>query len=416
MRRMMKLITRAFGKKAEGRRVHTNPNLRHPKRFFDYTSVGEGWHASPEHSTFAVLLSLLACEMSSLDEPLGLDKLPGLSDIDLSRRSFNRYEYVIDATLNILARISIERMVCQDKRNSDRIQPHGKRLCFLPGIEEIPVELITESAGGVRRLGQSLSVSLRPSLILYILGFGALIVNSGYRILDEMKFTKEVDPDVEAMKAEIAKLQKGAKKPFRLMMGKELEGLSYKELDNLERQLHNVMLAVNNRKDMVLLEEIEQTKLREQRTVHENEVLKKQVTLNALGEISEVARGTMCSPPRTRRRVIKPTPAKNYTVDKAAVTKSYSFEKSKMASMERLGELFIKMVNYDFSFNDHSYHGNFFHSLEQKRVAFEVSIRRRKAERDAMGARCKWPEWDPCREMVRGYRDYGRELPSADVS
>ncbi|GKC53732.1 hypothetical protein Tco_1076477, partial [Tanacetum coccineum] len=26
------------------RRVHTNSNLRHPKRFFDYTSVGEGWH------------------------------------------------------------------------------------------------------------------------------------------------------------------------------------------------------------------------------------------------------------------------------------------------------------------------------------------------------------------------------------
>ncbi|GJZ18854.1 hypothetical protein Tco_0555444, partial [Tanacetum coccineum] len=32
------------------------------------------------------LLSLLASEMSSLEEPLGLDKLPSLSDIDLSRR------------------------------------------------------------------------------------------------------------------------------------------------------------------------------------------------------------------------------------------------------------------------------------------------------------------------------------------
>ncbi|KVH94971.1 Transcription factor, K-box [Cynara cardunculus var. scolymus] len=73
----------------------------------------------------------------------------------------------------------------------------------------------------------------------------------------------------------------------RLMIGKELEGLSYKELEHLERQLHDGMLAVKNRKflsvpfmtqDMALLEEIEQTKLREQKTMQENEALKKQIT------------------------------------------------------------------------------------------------------------------------------------------
>nr|GEX02232.1 agamous-like MADS-box protein AGL15 [Tanacetum cinerariifolium] len=95
--------------------------------------------------------------------------------------------------------------------------------------------------------------------------------NSSY---EPVPGAQEVDIEVEALKAEIAKLQKGQ----RLMMGKELEGLSYKELDNLERQLHNGMLAVKNRKDMALLEEIEQTKLREQRTMRENEALKKQIT------------------------------------------------------------------------------------------------------------------------------------------
>ncbi|MFS7977612.1 putative transcription factor, K-box [Helianthus anomalus] len=70
------------------------------------------------------------------------------------------------------------------------------------------------------------------------------------------------------------KLRKGQ----RLMMGKELEGLNYKELENLERQLHDGMLAVKNRKDMALLEEIEQIKLREQRTMKENEALKKEIT------------------------------------------------------------------------------------------------------------------------------------------
>ncbi|GKB52769.1 hypothetical protein Tco_0903522 [Tanacetum coccineum] len=34
-----------------------------------------------------------------------------------------------------------------------------------------------------------------------------------------------------------------AKNAFRLMMGRELEGLSYKELDNLEPELHDGMLA-----------------------------------------------------------------------------------------------------------------------------------------------------------------------------
>ncbi|KAL7585545.1 hypothetical protein Lser_V15G42584 [Lactuca serriola] len=84
---------------------------------------------------------------------------------------------------------------------------------------------------------------------------------------------QEVDPEVEALKAEILKLRKGQ----RLMMGKELEGLTYKELEHLEHQLHDGMLAVKNRKDMALMEEIEQTKLREQRTMQENEALKKQI-------------------------------------------------------------------------------------------------------------------------------------------
>ncbi|GJY42919.1 cystathionine gamma-synthase 1, chloroplastic [Tanacetum coccineum] len=36
------------------RRIHTNPNLIHPKRFFSQTSVGKRWpDASPEHSIFA---------------------------------------------------------------------------------------------------------------------------------------------------------------------------------------------------------------------------------------------------------------------------------------------------------------------------------------------------------------------------
>ncbi|XP_076892602.1 truncated transcription factor CAULIFLOWER A-like [Bidens hawaiensis] len=59
---------------------------------------------------------------------------------------------------------------------------------------------------------------------------------------------QEVNNEVEALKAEIVKLRKGQ----RLMMGKELEGLNYKELENLERQLHDGMLAIKNRKHELL--------------------------------------------------------------------------------------------------------------------------------------------------------------------
>ncbi|KAK9065744.1 hypothetical protein SSX86_015145 [Deinandra increscens subsp. villosa] len=88
----------------------------------------------------------------------------------------------------------------------------------------------------------------------------------------------EVSSEIEALKAEVVKLRKG----HRLMMGKELEGLNYKELENLERQLHDGMLAVKNRKDMAMLEEIEQIKLREQKTMKENEALKKEVTFRCV--------------------------------------------------------------------------------------------------------------------------------------
>ncbi|GKB90500.1 hypothetical protein Tco_0962772 [Tanacetum coccineum] len=57
---------------AIGRRVYRNLNLRHPKRFFDYTSVGEGWHASPEHSIFVDFVSQLPIGRSFLLIIIGL--------------------------------------------------------------------------------------------------------------------------------------------------------------------------------------------------------------------------------------------------------------------------------------------------------------------------------------------------------
>ncbi|WOH06472.1 hypothetical protein DCAR_0625900 [Daucus carota subsp. sativus] len=80
-------------------------------------------------------------------------------------------------------------------------------------------------------------------------------------------------PEVEALKLEIVKLQK----VYRRMMGKELEGLNYKELQHLEHQLNEGILSVKDRKEQVLLEQLEKSKFHEQKAVLENETLREQI-------------------------------------------------------------------------------------------------------------------------------------------
>jgi hypothetical protein len=51
------------------------------------------------------------------------------------------------------------------------------------------------------------------------------------------------------------------------MMGKELDGLSLKELDELEKQLNQGILSVTKRKDELLWEELYRSKSQEQHTI-----------------------------------------------------------------------------------------------------------------------------------------------------
>ena len=51
------------------------------------------------------------------------------------------------------------------------------------------------------------------------------------------------------------------------MMGKELDGLSLKELDELEKQLNQGILSVPKRKDELLWEELYRSKSQEQHTI-----------------------------------------------------------------------------------------------------------------------------------------------------
>ncbi|XP_027069012.1 MADS-box transcription factor 23-like isoform X1 [Coffea arabica] len=89
----------------------------------------------------------------------------------------------------------------------------------------------------------------------------------------ENKTENEPQPQADALKSEIAKLQLVQ----RQMTGKELGGLNFQELQHLEHQLHEGILAVKDRKEQVLLEQLEKSKLQEQKVVLENEALREQV-------------------------------------------------------------------------------------------------------------------------------------------
>ncbi|KAH7511833.1 hypothetical protein FEM48_Zijuj12G0024400 [Ziziphus jujuba var. spinosa] len=76
-----------------------------------------------------------------------------------------------------------------------------------------------------------------------------------------------------ALEDEVAKLRLAC----RQMMGKELDLLTFSELQQLEDQLSEGILSVKNRKEQVLLEQVRRSRLQEQKTVLENENLRKEL-------------------------------------------------------------------------------------------------------------------------------------------
>ncbi|KAG9458118.1 hypothetical protein H6P81_002626 [Aristolochia fimbriata] len=87
------------------------------------------------------------------------------------------------------------------------------------------------------------------------------------------KTEKQQNKEITTLKDEIRKLQTVNLQ----MMGKELTGLTLNELQHLENQLNEGMLSVKQRKEQILLEELEQSRLKEQRVNLENASLWKQV-------------------------------------------------------------------------------------------------------------------------------------------
>ncbi|XP_049401481.1 MADS-box transcription factor 23-like [Solanum stenotomum] len=75
-----------------------------------------------------------------------------------------------------------------------------------------------------------------------------------------------VEPELNSLKAEVAKLRKATGR----MMGKQLDDLDFKELQQLEHQLTEGILSVKNKKEQVLLELLEKSNLQIEELGHKS--------------------------------------------------------------------------------------------------------------------------------------------------
>ncbi|KAK2351553.1 hypothetical protein P8452_30703 [Trifolium repens] len=100
----------------------------------------------------------------------------------------------------------------------------------------------------------------------------------------EYKTEKDDTKMVEILKDEIAKLETNQLR----LLGKDLAGLGLKELQHLEQQINEGLLSVKERKEELLMEQLEQSRIQEQKAMLENETLRRQVEeLRCLFPITE---------------------------------------------------------------------------------------------------------------------------------
>lgn len=79
--------------------------------------------------------------------------------------------------------------------------------------------------------------------------------------------------EVNAVKDELSKLRLTCLQ----MMGQQLDGLSFKDLQHLEHQLSAGLLSVKNRKEQMLMDQLKKSKMQEQKATLENECMRRQI-------------------------------------------------------------------------------------------------------------------------------------------
>ncbi|XVF75770.1 hypothetical protein PTKIN_Ptkin13bG0213700 [Pterospermum kingtungense] len=115
------------------------------------------------------------------------------------------------------------------------------------------------------------STSMEHTLSRY--NRGMAVEQSQEHPADEQKAENLQPIDVNTLKEEYLKLRTA----YMRLNGKELDGLSFKELQQLEHQLNEGIFAVKEQKEQYLQEQLKRSRLQEQKAILENEILRKQV-------------------------------------------------------------------------------------------------------------------------------------------
>ncbi|KAK9169821.1 hypothetical protein Syun_001961 [Stephania yunnanensis] len=89
----------------------------------------------------------------------------------------------------------------------------------------------------------------------------------------EVETEVQQNEEVNSLKEEISRLQLANLR----LMGKDLTGLSLKELQQLEHQIDEGLLSVKCRKEQLLLDQLERSRIEEKRATLEKESLRQQV-------------------------------------------------------------------------------------------------------------------------------------------
>ncbi|KAF7804067.1 agamous-like MADS-box protein AGL18 [Senna tora] len=193
------------------------------------------------------------------------------------------------------------RQVTFSKRRNGLLKK-AKELSVLCDAE---VAVIVFSSTG--KLYQFSSTSMEHTLSRFSEGLES--DNAEQSLYEPPSEVMENDPNI--LKDEITKLRLACLR----MMGKELDGLNFKEMQQLESQLNEGILSVKNKKEQVLLEQLRRSRaevfvnfpidsaffmevLSEQKAILENETLRRQLedmqnkTKTHLLELNSIDRGS----------------------------------------------------------------------------------------------------------------------------
>ncbi|KDP43607.1 hypothetical protein JCGZ_16894 [Jatropha curcas] len=166
-------------------------------------------------------------------------------------------------------KIEIKRI---ENANSRQVTFSKRRAGLLKKAQELAILCDAEVAviifSNTGKLFEFSSAGMKRTLARY-----NKCLDSSEHIKVEYKAEKQDLKEVDVLKEEIAKLQV---KQLRLL-GQDLTGLSLKELQLLEQQLNEGLLCVKERKEKLLMEQLEQSRVQEQRAMLENETLRRQV-------------------------------------------------------------------------------------------------------------------------------------------